>query len=223
MPTAPSSFQLMMSDALDAYKGHTRKDLFAHPLAAQLQTCDSPREILLLLHRQIQALNQSRSTHQRLTRLLDPTVNVLYSFAMVLGEGVSPVCFKTCFRLRSASSYSFSWQVFSPAKAIFTGIGILLLVGSYLLYLRTGHLMSPSQAVRDTRASHGIIVEIFERMEFFFLRLEIYTEVPPTTEMKEIIVKIMIEVLSILAIATKDINQCRMSGLFLYECDVAVD
>lgn len=106
MPTAPSSFQLMMSDALDAYKGHTRKDLFAHPLAAQLQTCDSPREILLLLHRQIQALNQSRSTHQRLTRLLDPTVNVLYAFAMVLGEGISPVCFKTCFRLRSASSYS---------------------------------------------------------------------------------------------------------------------
>lgn len=59
-------------------------------------------------------------------------------------------------------------------------------------------------------------------MEFFFLRLEIYTEVPPTTEMKEIIIKILVEVLSILAIVTKDINQCRMSGLFLYEY-VAVD
>jgi hypothetical protein len=82
--------------------------------------------------------------------------------------------------------------------------------------------MFTSQAVRNTRASHGIIVGIFERMEFFFLRLEIYTEVPPTTEMKEIIVKIMVEVLNILAIATKDINQCRMSGLFLYEY-VAVD
>ena len=59
-------------------------------------------------------------------------------------------------------------------------------------------------------------------MEFFFLRLVIYTEVPPTTEMKEIIIKIMVEVLSILAIATKHINQCRMSGLFLYEY-VAID
>jgi hypothetical protein len=95
-------------------------------------------------------------------------------------------------------------------------------VYSHLLYLRTGHLTSTSQAVRDTRASHGIIVEIFERMEFFFLRLEIYTEVPPTTEMKEIILKIIVEVLSILAIVTKDINQCRMSGLFLYKY-VAVD
>ena len=78
-----------MSDALDAYKGHTGKDLFAHPLADQLQNCDSPSEILLLL---TQALNQSRSTHQRLARFLDPTVNVLYVFAMVLGEGVNPVC-----------------------------------------------------------------------------------------------------------------------------------
>jgi hypothetical protein len=97
MATTSSSFQLTMSDAMDAYKGHTGKDLFAHPLAAQLQTCDSPSEILLLLHQQIQALNQSRNTHQRLTRLLDPTVNVLYASAMVLGDGVNPVCFKTCF------------------------------------------------------------------------------------------------------------------------------
>jgi hypothetical protein len=97
MATSSSSFQLMMSDAMDAYKGHTKKDLFAHPLGAQLQTCDSPREILLLLHQQIQALNQSRNTHQRLTRLLDPTVNVLYVFAMVLGEGVNPVCFNPFF------------------------------------------------------------------------------------------------------------------------------
>jgi len=77
--------------------------------------------------------------------------------------------------------------------------------------------MSTSQAVRDTRASHGIIVEIFERMESFFQRLEIYIEVPPTAEMKGMIIKIMVEVLSILAIVTKDINQCRLSGLFLYE------
>lgn len=97
-----------------------------------------------------------------------------------------------------------------------------LSVYSHILYLRTGHLTSTFQAVRDTRASHGIIVEIFERIEFCFLRLEIYTVVPPTTEMKEIIIKIMVEILSILAIVTKDINQCRMSGLFLYEY-VAVD
>jgi hypothetical protein len=83
-----------------------------------------------------------------------------------------------------------------------------------LLCDRAGHLTTTSQAVRDTRASHGIIVEIFERFEFFFQRLVMYIEVPPTSEMKEIIIKILVELLSILAIATKDINQCRMSELF---------
>jgi hypothetical protein len=84
------------------------------------------------------------------------------------------------------------------------------------LYLRTGNLMSTSQAVRDVRASHSTIIDIFERIESFFLRLETYIEVQPTTGMRDIIVKIMVEVLSILAIVTKEINQRRMSGFLLY-------
>jgi hypothetical protein len=71
--------------------------------------------------------------------------------------------------------------------------------------------MSAFQAVRDVRASHSAIIEIFERMECFFLRLETYIEVQPTTEMRDIIIKIMVEVLSILAIVTKEIKQYRMS------------
>jgi hypothetical protein len=54
-------------------------------------------------------------------------------------------------------------------------------------------------------------VDIFERIEMFFRRLEIYTEIPPTTEMMDIIVQIMVEVLSILGVATKEIRQGRMS------------
>jgi len=39
-----------------------------------------------------------------------------------------------------------------------------------------------------------------------FRRLEVYIEVPPTAGMTDIIVKIMVEFLSILAIATKEIK-----------------
>ena len=45
----------------------------------------------------------------------------------------------------------------------------------------------------------------------FFRRLEIYTEVPQTTEMMDLVIKIMVEVLSILAIARKEIEQGRKS------------
>jgi hypothetical protein len=54
-------------------------------------------------------------------------------------------------------------------------------------------------------------MDIFERIENFFKRLETYTEVPPTAAMTDIIVKIMVEVLNILAIATKEIKQGRTS------------
>jgi hypothetical protein len=48
-------------------------------------------------------------------------------------------------------------------------------------------------------------------MENFFQRLEIYTNVSPTPEMMDMIVKILVEVLSILAIATKEMKQGRIS------------
>ena len=54
----------------------------------------------------------------------------------------------------------------------------------------------------------------------FFRRLETYTQVPPTTEMMDIIIRIIVEVLSILGIATKEIKQGRMSEYFAYKYDV---
>jgi len=58
-----------------------------------------------------------------------------------------------------------------------------------------------------------MLTDIFGRIESFFRRLESYTEVRPTAAMTDIIVKIMVEILSILAIATKDIKQGRASEL----------
>ena len=58
-----------------------------------------------------------------------------------------------------------------------------------------------------------MLVDIFERIEGFFRRLESYTEIQPTAAMTDTIVKIMVEILSILAIATKEIKQRRASEL----------
>ena len=67
------------------------------------------------------------------------------------------------------------------------------------------------QAVKDVRASQETLVDVFERIEIFFRRLVVYTDVPPTTEMTGIITQIMVEVLCILGIATKEIRQSRLS------------
>ncbi|KAF8260674.1 hypothetical protein EI94DRAFT_884550 [Lactarius quietus] len=81
--------------------------------------------------------------------------------------------------------------VFSPAKVIFAGAGVLL------------------QAAKDVIAAQEALIDIFERIENFFSRLETYTGVRPSTAMTDIIVKIMVEVLNILGIATKEIKQGR--------------
>ena len=92
--TDSPNFQLMFHNALKVYERRTKNlnDLVAHPLSAQLQACDSPAAILAVLHQQVQRLNQSRTTDERWTRWLDPTVNVLYTLSAALGEGVGLVC-----------------------------------------------------------------------------------------------------------------------------------
>jgi hypothetical protein len=85
---------------------------------------------------------------------------------------------------------------------------------SFLISPRGPYDTYISQAAKDVRADQDILVNIFERVENFFRRLEVYTNVPPTTEMMEMIIQIMVEVLSILGIAMKEIKQSRMSEQF---------
>ena len=77
--------------------------------------------------------------------------------------------------------------------------------------------MCISQAAKDVRGSQGTLIDIFERIEMFFRRLEIYTEVQPTSDMMNLALQIIIEVLSILGIATKEIKQSRISKYSLYK------
>ena len=102
------------------------------------------------------------------------------------------------------------FQVFSPAKVIFAGVGVLLSV-CILRWIIVHATVISYQAAMDVRASQDNLIDIFERMETFFQRLEIYTRVSPPPEMIDIIVKIMVEVLSILGIATKEMKQGRTS------------
>jgi hypothetical protein len=90
-----SNFQLILVNALDAYKKRTKKDLLAHPLVTELQTCNSPGAIVALLQQQLQGLDQSRRSDERWTRWLDPTVNVIYTLSGTLGEGVGLVRFRS--------------------------------------------------------------------------------------------------------------------------------
>ncbi|KAH9033915.1 hypothetical protein EDB85DRAFT_1043017 [Lactarius pseudohatsudake] len=175
-PQASSSstpnFQPIFEKALEEYKKKTGKDLTTHPLAAEINGCNSPEAILTVLEGKANELNQSRSSDDRLTKWLNPTVNILNALSATLGD--------------SAGS------VFPPAKIIFSGIGILLV------------------AARSTVANRDVLVKLFGRIESFFERLKIYTNVPPSPAVSDELAKIMAEVLSILATATSGIKERRI-------------
>jgi hypothetical protein len=58
-------------------------------------------------------------------------------------------------------------------------------------------------------------MDLFNYIEIVLKRLKIYPEVSVTPAMFEILVKIMIELISVLAIATKDVNEGLLSEFIL--------
>ena len=68
------------------------------------------------------------------------------------------------------------------------------------------------QSIKDVSASYDALVDFLESIEQFLNRLDIYIKFPPTvptTAMGEIIVKIMVELLSTIALVTRQIKQNR--------------
>ena len=68
-----------------------------------------------------------------------------------------------------------------------------------------------SQAFKGVSADFDVLVDYLESIELFLNRLDIYTKVTPTPAMIEMVVKIMVELLSTLALVTKQIRQGRPS------------
>ena len=64
-------------------------------------------------------------------------------------------------------------------------------------------------------ADYDELVDIFECIESFLGRFKIYTGIPLTPAMTEIITKIMATLLSVLALATEQINLGRFSMFVL--------
>jgi hypothetical protein len=89
--SSSSNFQSVLNAALKAYEKKTKSKLLTHPLASQLESCDSPTAVLSILQDLIQQFDRRRSSDERLTNWLTPTVNVLYAFSSTLGQGVGLV------------------------------------------------------------------------------------------------------------------------------------
>src|SRR5882762_9645239 len=86
MSPSESNFRSILNAALINYKEITGDELLDHPLAAEVQRCDSVDAILSILQAQAKAFKQSRAVDQSLMKWIDPMVNILYALSNPLGS-----------------------------------------------------------------------------------------------------------------------------------------
>jgi hypothetical protein len=70
--------------------------------------------------------------------------------------------------------------------------------------------------VKDVIASYKALVNLFERTQFFLQRLNRYITTSLTPEMTELLAKVLAQVLSVLALSTKEMKERRISVLIYF-------
>lgn len=68
-----------------------------------------------------------------------------------------------------------------------------------------------NQVAKGVVSGLDALIDLLESIESFLSRLDIYARLPPNPETDEVMVKIMVELLSTLALATKELKQGRSS------------
>lgn len=71
--------------------------------------------------------------------------------------------------------------------------------------------MHAHQSVKDISTYYDGLVDFFGSIEHIVNRLDIYTRIPSAGTMTDVILKIMVELISTLALMTKQIKQKRPS------------
>ncbi|KAH9030949.1 hypothetical protein EDB84DRAFT_1562403 [Lactarius hengduanensis] len=163
-----SIFKAIFDNTLEEYKKKTGTNLTTHPLANNLQTCDSPDAVLNVLQEHVQAYEES---------------------CVGLASSNHPP-------LPSGGLIMLNLQRFKPARVIFAGFSVLL------------------ATAKASKASHNALIDLFELVGSFLERLKIYSGIPLTTEINELFGRIMVEILSVLALSTKEMKRGR-TGRFL--------
>ena len=80
-----------------------------------------------------------------------------------------------------------------------------------LVFERASRDIQTYQAVKGTIESYDLLVDLLESIDQFLNRLNIYTKIRATVAMTEMVVKILVELLSTLALATKQIKEGKTS------------
>ena len=130
-------------------------------------------------------------------------VHVLYalSTSTALGEGIGLVCPKFLIFLFITHMCSIVIPTCKGSFCCLRNLARCMSLSPFsYAYPRDSEV---KQAVKNVSASYAALVDLFGSIESFLSRLDIYTKILLTAAMTGIVIKIMVEVLTTLALATK--------------------
>ena len=213
MSTNPSpELKSLFEAALNEFEKRAGTSLVQHQIIDKLVNCESADSVIDLLQEQAQAFRNFRGDDGKLMTWLKRTVNVLYTLSTsdVLCEGISLVCVFSF--LWHASRNTFSFSLFHRQRQSSLDSLYFLAYVSYLCSREDScDVCGPHQSIKNINTSYDALVDLFESFEYFLRRLDIYTKIPFTTAITEIIIKILIELLSTISLAIQQAKQGRLS------------
>ncbi len=108
-----SRFQVLFEAALQQYEKQTEIPLAKHPLAEQLQSCDSVDSVIAILQEQARAFGEFRGS-DRIMKSLSSVISVLstLSAAANLGETVGLVRWNAPIGISRPDTYSIVIQTY---------------------------------------------------------------------------------------------------------------
>ncbi len=93
-PSSSSSFQSLFNAGLRDYANQTGTKLDDHPIAKQLEECESMDSFISVLHDNAREFREFQGEDGKIVKSLKCAVHVLYalSTSTALGEGIGLVC-----------------------------------------------------------------------------------------------------------------------------------
>jgi hypothetical protein len=128
--SSSSNFQSVLDAALEAYEKKTKTNLLTHPLAAQLQSCDSPLPSYLSFKTSFSNLiGVAAAMRDCQVGLAQQSTFFTRSRPLLVKGLVSLVSIDHLPRICDLIGIS---QISQPANVVFSGIGVLLMVSTIL-------------------------------------------------------------------------------------------
>lgn len=213
-PKLPSvRFPEIFEAALEKYTKETKKDIKSDPLFAKLQDCKSSDAVLKVLEEQALDIEEYRKGDWKAQFMgqLGPIVEILYRLSTKDGvkDGIVSVRLTRCnYSLQKFISYpadistgeGHTYWYWSPARGVYY----------FFPFPLASVVLTPNhKAAKGVSDDYEALIELFEHFERYLRRLQVFTKIPPA--LGEILVEIMVELLGVLALTTRQIKQGRFS------------